>query len=297
MCYNICIHIKKVINYYKMNIQSIISNLQKFWNKQGCTILQSYDVENGAGTFNPATFLFILGDITPWNVAYVEKSRRPSDGRYGMNPQRLQSYYQFQVIMKPVPSNIQLIYINSLKYIGCNSEENDIKFIEDNWESPTLGAYGIGWEVWLNGTEITQFTYFQHICGIHLSPVPIEITYGIERIAMHLQHKSNIYDLQWSDNISYKNLYLECEKQWSQYNFERSNVKMLKKHFDDWEQEAYRLLSNNLSIPAYDAVVKCSHLFNLLDARKAISIAERTDYILRVKAIAKLVAENYINNI
>jgi glycyl-tRNA synthetase alpha chain len=277
-----------------MNIQSLIIKLQTFWTKQYCTILQSYDVEKGAGTFNPATFLRTLG-TEPWCVAYVERSRRPSDGRYGINPYRLQHYYQFQVIMKPAPTKIQKIYINSLKYIGCSYTQNDIKFIEDNWESPTLGACGIGWEVRINGMEVTQFTYFQQICGINLDPISVEITYGIERLAMCLQNKNNVYDLQWSNNVTYRDIYFENEKQWSCYNFEQADINILKQHFNDWEKEAYKLLKVNLPIPAYDAVIKCSHLFNLLESRKAISVSERMDYILRVRTIAKHVAENYIS--
>jgi glycyl-tRNA synthetase alpha chain len=277
-----------------MNIQNLIIKLQTFWQKQGCTILQSYDLEKGAGTFHPATFLRALGH-KPWCVAYVERTRRPSDGRYGINPYRLQHYYQFQVLMKPAPAKIQKKYMYSLKYIGFNYLQHDIKFIEDNWESPTLGACGIGWEVRINGMEVTQFTYFQQICGINLEPISVEITYGIERLAMYMQNKSNIYDLQWSNNVTYGDIYLENEKQWSRYNFDQADINVLKKHFDDCEREAYNLVKVNLPIPAYDYVIKCSHLFNLLDARKAISVSERMDYILRVRTIAKYVVTNYIS--
>ncbi|MDR0915166.1 MAG: glycine--tRNA ligase subunit alpha [Endomicrobium sp.] len=276
-----------------MNIQTLILKLQAFWQKQGCTIVQSYDLEKGAGTFNPATFLRVLGP-KPWYVAYVERTRRPSDGRYGVNPYRLQHYYQFQVIMKPAPIKIQQKYIYSLKYIGFNYTKHDIKFIEDNWEAPTLGACGMGWEVRINGMEVTQFTYFQQICGINLDPVSVEVTYGIERIAMCMQRKNNIYDLQWSDNVTYGDMYLENEKQWSSYNFEHADISMLKQHFNDWEKEAYNLIKVNLPIPAYDAVMKCSHLFNLLDARNALSVSERMDYILRVRKIVKYVVQKYI---
>jgi glycyl-tRNA synthetase alpha chain len=276
-----------------MNFQEIIMTLQKFWVKQGCFIWQSYDLEKGAGTFNPITFLRSLGS-KPWNVAYVESSRRPTDGRYGKNPNRLQHYYQFQVVMKPAPKNIQQIYLKSLKAIRLDPKKHDIKFIEDDWESPTLAACGLGWEVWIDGMEITQFTYFQQVAGITLKPISVEITYGIERLAMYVQNKNNVYDLQWSDNVTYGDLHYEDEKEWSFYNFEKSNVDMLKKHFGDWEREAKELINVKLSLPAYDAVMKCSHLFNLLDARGIISVSERVDYILRVQAIAKIVAREYL---
>jgi len=270
--------------------------LQNFWSKKGCLLWQPYDLEKGAGTFNPATFLRSLGP-KPWNVAYVETSRRPSDGRYGKNPNRLQHYYQFQVIMKPVPKDIQQIYLRSLETIGIDSKEHDVRFIEDDWESPTIGAWGLGWEVWIDAMEVTQFTYFQQIGGINLNPISVEITYGTERLAMYVQKKNNVYDLQWNDDVTYGDVCLEEEKQWSIYNFEISDIDLLKKHFNDWEKEARRLTEIKLVLPAYDAVMKCSHLFNLLEARGAIAVSERVDYILRIRTIAKVVAEEYLRSI
>jgi glycyl-tRNA synthetase alpha chain len=278
-----------------MNFQGIIMALQKFWAKKGCLIWQPYDLEKGAGTFNPATFLRSLGP-QPWNAAYVEPSRRPVDGRYGENPNRLQYYYQFQVIMKPAPKNIQRIYLESLKAVGLDPKKHDIRFVEDDWESPTLGAWGLGWEVWIDGMEATQFTYFQQVGGINLNPVSVEITYGTERLAMYVQKKNNVYDLQWNDEITYGDVHLEDERQWSFYNFEKADVDILKKHFDEWEKEAGRLTAMHLPIPAYDAVMKCSHLFNLLDARGAISVSERVDYVLRVRTIVGIVAKEYLNS-
>jgi glycyl-tRNA synthetase alpha chain len=276
-----------------MNFQEIIMTLQKFWAKHGCLVWQTYDLEKGAGTFNPATFLRALGSKT-WSAAYVEASRRPSDGRYGENPNRLQHYYQFQVVMKPAPKNIQQIYLESLKAIGLDPKKHDIRFVEDDWESPTLGAWGLGWEVWIDGMEATQFTYFQQVGGISLNPISVEITYGTERLAMYVQNKNNVYELQWNDTVTYGDIHLEDEKQWSAYNFEKANVDMLKKHFTDWENEAKNLIQNELPLTAYDAVMKCSHLFNLLDARGAISVSERVGYILRVRTLAKSVAEKYL---
>ncbi|MEA5000419.1 MAG: glycine--tRNA ligase subunit alpha [Endomicrobiaceae bacterium] len=276
-----------------MNFQEIIMKLHTFWAKKGCLIWQPYDLEKGAGTFNPATFLRCLGN-KPWNVAYVEPSRRPTDGRYGENPNRLQHYYQFQVIMKPAPANIQQMYLESLKAIGLDPTEHDIRFVEDDWESPTLGAWGLGWEVWIDGMEATQFTYFQQVGGIELNPISVEITYGLERLAMYSQKKSNVYDLMWTDEVTYGDVHLEDEKQWSKYNFEIANTEMLLKHFTDWETEAKKLVEANLVLPAYDAVMKCSHLFNMLDARSAISVSERVSYVLRVRTLAKMVAEGYI---
>ncbi|MDR1104612.1 MAG: glycine--tRNA ligase subunit alpha [Endomicrobium sp.] len=276
-----------------MNFQEIIMTLQKFWAKQGCLVWQPYDLEKGAGTFNPATFLRALGS-KPWSAAYVEPSRRPTDGRYGENPNRLQHYYQFQVIMKPAPKNIQQIYLESLKAMGLDPKKHDIRFVEDDWESPTLGAWGLGWEVWIDGMEATQFTYFQQVGGISLNPISVEITYGTERLAMYVQKKDNIYELQWNDTVTYGDIHLEDEKQWSAYNFEKANVDMLKRHFTDWENEAKNLIQNELPLPAYDAVMKCSHLFNLLDARGAISVSERVGYILKVRTMAKSVAEKYL---
>lgn len=277
----------------KMNFQEIIMKLHKYWAKEGCLIWQPYDLEKGAGTFNPATFLRTLGP-KPWKVAYVEPSRRPTDGRYGENPNRLQHYYQFQVILKPAPQDVQQLYLNSLKAIGLNPKEHDIRFVEDDWESPTLGAWGLGWEVWIDGMEATQFTYFQQVGGIELNPISAEITYGLERLAMYSQKKDSVYDLMWTDDVTYGDVHLEDEKQWSKYNFEVANTQMLLKHFNDWEQEAKKLVEQNLVLPAYDAVMKCSHLFNLLDARSAISVSQRVSYVLRVRTLAKLVAEGYI---
>ncbi|GMO64077.1 MAG: glycine--tRNA ligase subunit alpha [Endomicrobiia bacterium] len=279
-----------------MNFQEIIMAIQKFWSKNGCLLWQPYDLEKGAGTFNPATFLRSLGPKS-WNIAYVETCRRPSDGRYGKNPNRLQHYYQFQVIMKPAPKDIQQIYLKSLEAIGINSKKHDIRFVEDDWESPTLGAWGLGWEVWIDAMEVTQFTYFQQIGGINLNPISVEITYGTERLAMYVQKKNSVYDLQWNDDVTYRDMCFEEEKQWSLYNFEMSDVGLLEKHFNDWEKEARRLAKIKLVFPAYDAVMKCSHIFNLLEARGAIAISERVDYILRIRAIAKVIAEEYLRSI
>ena len=278
---------------YKMNFQEIIMRLHKYWSKEGCLIWQPYDLEKGAGTFNPATFLRCLGP-NPWKVAYVEPSRRPTDGRYGENPNRLQHYYQFQVILKPAPENVQQLYLNSLKAIGLDPKEHDIRFVEDDWESPTLGAWGLGWEVWIDGMEATQFTYFQQVGGIELNPISAEITYGLERLAMYSQKKDSVYDLMWTDDVTYGDVHLEDERQWSKYNFEVADTKMLLQHFNDWEAEAKKLVEQNLVLPAYDAVMKCSHLFNLLDARSAISVSERVSYVLRVRTLAKMVAEGYM---
>lgn len=276
-----------------MNFQEIIMRLHKYWAKEGCLIWQPYDLEKGAGTFNPATFLRCLGP-NPWKVAYVEPSRRPTDGRYGENPNRLQHYYQFQVILKPAPENVQQLYLNSLKAIGLDPKEHDIRFVEDDWESPTLGAWGLGWEVWIDGMEATQFTYFQQVGGIELNPISAEITYGLERLAMYSQKKDSVYDLMWTDDVTYGDVHLEDERQWSKYNFEVADTKMLLQHFNDWEAEAKKLVEQNLVLPAYDAVMKCSHLFNLLDARSAISVSERVSYVLRVRTLAKMVAEGYM---
>ena len=276
-----------------MTFQEIIMTLQKFWARQGCLIWQPYDLEKGAGTFNPATFLRCLGP-KPWSVAYVEPSRRPTDGRYGENPNRLQHYYQFQVIIKPAPKDIQKLYLDSLKAIGLDPKKHDIRFVEDDWESPTLGAWGLGWEVWLDGMEITQFTYFQQVGGIDLNPISVEITYGLERLAMYSQKKDSVFDVVWTDGITYGQVHLEDEKQWSKYNFEEADVELLKRHFTDWEKEALRLIDKKMVRPAYDAVMKCSHLFNLLDARGAISVTERTNFISKVRNIARKVAENFL---
>jgi len=276
-----------------MYFQDIIMNLQTYWAKQGCIIYQPYDVEKGAGTFNPATFLRVLGP-EPWKVAYVEPSRRPTDGRYGENPNRLQHYYQFQVILKPSPDDIQDIYLTSLKKLGINPLKHDIRFVEDDWESPTLGAWGLGWEVWLDGMEITQFTYFQQAGGMELKPVSGELTYGLERIAMYLQGVDSVFDIEWTKGIKYGNIHHRDEVEYSFYNFQEADTDMLFKLFDMYEKEAVRLLGKELVLPAYDYCLKSSHTFNLLDARGAISVAERTRFIGRVRDIAKKCAEGYL---
>ncbi|MEJ5299790.1 MAG: glycine--tRNA ligase subunit alpha [Thermodesulforhabdaceae bacterium] len=276
-----------------MNFQEVILALDHFWAKQGCIIQQPYDLEVGAGTFNPATFLRSLGP-EPWKVAYVEPSRRPTDGRYGENPNRLQHYYQYQVIIKPSPPDSQGLYLESLKSLGIDPLDHDIRFVEDDWESPTLGASGLGWEVWLDGMEITQFTYFQQVGGIQLHPVSVELTYGLERIAMYLQGKDNVFELKWNDSITYGDVHHKGEVEWSYYNFEEANVEMLFKLFDMYEAESLRMHEKSLVLPAYDYCLKCSHVFNLLDARGAISVAERTQYIARVRNLARLVAHAYV---
>ena len=276
-----------------MTFQELVLALDKYWAGQGCILQQPYDLEVGAGTFNPATFLRSLGP-EPWNVAYVEPSRRPTDGRYGENPNRLQHYYQYQVIMKPSPMNIQDLYLDSLRSFGINPLEHDIRFVEDDWESPTVGAWGLGWEVWLDGMEITQFTYFQQVGGIDLNPVCAEITYGIERIAMYLQGIDNVYELEWAHGIKYGDVHHQGEVEWSHYNFEEANVEMLRKIFDMYEAEGVRMAERGLVLPTYDCCLKCSHTFNLLDARGAISVAERTTYIGRVRNLARLSAEGYL---
>ncbi len=275
-----------------MYFQDVIMTLQRFWADHGCVIQQPYDVECGAGTFNPATFLRVIGP-EHWNVAYVEPSRRPTDGRYGENPNRLQHYFQFQVILKPSPANVQDLYLKSLQALGIDLAEHDIRFVEDDWESPTLGAWGLGWEVWLNGMEVTQFTYFQQVGGIDLAPTSVEITYGLERLCMYLQEKESVYDLQWNANVTYGNIYHQNEVEQSKFNFECSNAEVLLRHFSDYEREAHQLVGQGLLGPAYDHVMKCSHTFNLLDARGAISITERTGYIGRVRNLASSVARLY----
>jgi glycyl-tRNA synthetase alpha chain len=267
--------------------------LEKFWAGQGCIIQQPYDIEVGAGTFNPATFLRSLGP-EPWNVAYVEPSRRPTDGRYGENPNRLQHYYQYQVIMKPSPLNIQELYLDSLRSFGIDPLEHDIRFVKDDWESPTVGAWGLGWEVWLDGMEITQFTYFQQVGGIDLNPICSEITYGIERIAMYLQGIDNVYDLEWGHGIKYGDVHHRGEVEFSTYNFELADIGMLRELFNMYEAESIRMAEKGFVLPAYDYGLKCSHTFNMLDARGAISVAERTSYIGRVRNLAKLSAEGYL---
>jgi len=276
-----------------MYLQDIVLTLQKFWADQGCILKQPYDMEMGAGTFHPATFLRVLGP-EPWKAAYVQPSRRPTDGRYGENPNRLQHYYQFQVILKPSPDNIQDIYLDSLKALGINPLEHDIRFVEDDWESPTLGAWGLGWEVWLDGMEITQFTYFQQAGGIDLSPVPGEITYGIERIAMYLQDVDSVFSLKWNKDISYGDIHLTGEIEFSSYNFDGADKDMLLQLFDMYESESKRLLEAELVLPAYDLCLKCSHTFNLLDARGAISVAERTAFIGRIRNLARGCAAGYL---
>ncbi len=273
--------------------QEIILALDKFWTKQGCLLWQPYDLEKGAGTFNPATFFGCLGP-KPWKVCYVEPSRRPADGRYGENPNRLQHYYQYQVILKPPPANVQQLYLASLEAVGVEVKKHDIRFIEDDWESPTLGAWGLGWEVWLDGMEITQFTYFQQIGGVDLSPISCEITYGLERIAMLSQNKDSVFEIMWNKEITYGDIHLEDEKQWSKYNFELSNVGIIKKHFEENYNECMRLLKEGLYIVAYDFVLKCSHLFNLLDARGVISYEERNKYIAKIRTLANNVAKSYL---
>jgi glycyl-tRNA synthetase alpha chain len=267
--------------------------LQHYWANQGCIIQQPYDTEKGAGTFHPATFLRALGP-EPWNVAYVEPSRRPTDGRYGNNPNRLQHYYQFQVLLKPSPMNIQELYLNSLKSFGIDPVKHDIRFVEDDWESPTLGAWGLGWEVWLDGMEITQFTYFQQCGGIDLKPIPGELTYGIERIAMYIQGVDNVYDLDWGGGIKYGDVHHQTEVEFSTYNFEEADTGMMLQLFDMFEKESIRLAEKALVFPAYDYVLKCSHAFNMLDARGAISVTERAHYIGRVRNLSKLCAEAYV---
>ena len=276
-----------------MNFQNIILKLQEFWANNGCVILQPYDLEKGAGTFHPGTFLRCLGN-TPWSTAYVEPCRRPTDGRYGENPNRLQHYYQFQVIIKPSVDNIQELYLESLEFLGINTKKHDIRFVEDDWESPTLGAWGLGWEVWLDGMEITQFTYFQQAGGFDLDPITVEITYGTERIAMYLQNVDSVYDLKWSDKVSYKDIHHRTEYEFSKYNFEFADVSMLKDFFNSSKKECINLIKNNLPLPAYDYCLKCSHLFNLLDARGSISVTERARYILEIRELAKNSASLYM---
>jgi len=276
-----------------ITFQEFLNRLTAFWEKQGCIIHQGYDLEVGAGTFNPATFLRCLGP-EPYRAAYVEPCRRPTDGRYGTNPNRLQHYFQYQVILKPSPDNIQDLYLQSLEVLGFNLKEHDIRFVHDDWESPTLGAWGLGWEVWMDGMEITQFTYFQSVGGVELKPITGEITYGIERLAMYLQKVNSIFDLQWNRNLKYGDIYHRNEIEWSHYNFEKANTAMWQKHFEDYEREAKNLITDQLPIPAYDFVMKASHAFNLLDARGAISVTERTGYIARIRDLARQIAETYI---
>jgi len=277
--------IPKKLNF--LSFQDIIMNLQKFWGKNGCVILQPYDMEVGAGTFHPATTLRSLGP-KPWKAAYVQPSRRPTDGRYGENPNRLQHYYQYQVIIKPSPKNIKQLYLKSLATIGIDVKNHDIRFVEDDWESPTLGAAGLGWEVWCDGMEITQFTYFQQMTGVECKPVPVEITYGLERLCMFVQGKNNVFDLDWNnEGIKYKEVFFQAEKEFSAYNFEFANTDTLLKNFENTENECKSLIEKKLSLPAYDQCLKASHIFNLLDARGVIGVAERTSYITRIRELAK----------
>ncbi len=276
-----------------MNYQDVVIGLEEFFAKRGCIVQEPYDIEVGAGTSNPATFLRVLGP-EPWNVAYVEPSRRPTDGRYGENPNRLQHYYQFQVILKPAPDDIQDIYLDSLRALGIDPLKHDIRFVEDDWESPTLGAWGLGWEVWLDGMEITQFTYFQQAGGIDLKPVSGELTYGIERIAMYLQGVENIFDLEWVKGVTYGDVHLKGEMEWSVHNFDEADPQLQYKLFDLYETESLRLIEKGLVLPAYDYCLKCSHTFNILDARGVISVTERQALIGRVRNMARRVAEGYL---
>jgi len=277
--------------------QEIIFTLNRYWSEQGCLIAQGVDTEVGAGTFNPHTFLRVLGP-EPSKIAYVEPSRRPTDGRYGENPNRLQHYYQYQVIIKPSPENAQKIYIGSLKALGLDLSKHDIRFVEDDWESPTLGASGLGWEVWLDGMEVTQFTYFQNCGSLELKPVSVEITYGLERLAMYLQNVDNVYDIKWNKDVLYAQMHKQTEFEYSTYNFEVADISLLLKWFNEYEQEANNVLNyekTSLVYPAYDYLMKCSHAFNLLDARGAISVSERVHYISRVRHLAQKIATRYVD--
>jgi len=276
-----------------MYFQDLILELHKFWARKGCVLVQPYDLEVGAGTFHPATLLKALGP-EPWNVAYVQPSRRPTDGRYGDNPNRLQHYYQYQVLLKPSPFDVQNQYLQSMKVLGVDPLDHDIRFVEDDWESPTLGASGLGWEVWLDGMEITQFTYFQMAGSIELHPISVELTYGLERIAMYLQGVDNVYDLQWNDGIKYGDIHHQQEVEQSTYNFEKADVPVLFELFKKYEAESVRQIEDGLVLPTYEYCLKCSHTFNLLDARGAISVTERTGYIARIRNLARLSAEAYL---
>ena len=285
---------KKTSKKNILSFQDAILSLQKYWSKQGCVILQPYDLEVGAGTFHPATTLRSLG-TKPWKTAYVQPSRRPSDGRYGDNPNRLQHYYQFQVLIKPSPNNIKKLFLNSLSSLGIKYEEHDIRFIEDDWESPTLGAAGLGWEVWCNGMEITQFTYFQQMAGVECNPVSVEITYGLERLCMFIQNKKNVFELIWNDEgILYKDVFHQSEKEFSAYNFEHANTDNLFKIFEMLEDEAKSLTEKKLSLPAYDQCLKASHVFNILDSRGVISVAQRAEYIARIRELTKTIGKVWV---
>jgi len=286
---------KKKLKKNPLSFQDAILTLQKYWSKQGCVILQPYDLEVGAGTFHPATTLRSLGP-KHWKTAYVQPSRRPTDGRYGDNPNRLQHYYQFQVLIKPSPDNIKKLYLNSLLALGIKHDEHDIRFVEDDWESPTLGAAGLGWEVWCDGMEITQFTYFQQMASMECNPVSVEITYGLERLCMFIQNKKNVFELNWNDNgILYKDVFHQSEKEFSAYNFEYANTDNLKQIFDMLENEAKSLCEKKLSLPAYDQCLKASHVFNILDARGVISVAQRAEYIARVRELTKTIGKVWVD--
>jgi len=278
-----------------LTFQELILRLQDYWNRQGCALLQPYDMEVGAGTSHTATFLRAIGP-EPWRAAYVQPSRRPKDGRYGENPNRMQHYYQYQVVLKPSPPDIIDLYLGSLTEIGLDLKKNDVRFVEDNWENPTLGAWGLGWEVWLNGMEVTQFTYFQQVGGIDCKPITGEITYGVERLAMYLQGVENVFDLKWTEGVTYRDVYFQNEVEQSAYNFEHSDAAMLFRHFADHEAEAKRLMEAKLALPAYEKVLKAAHTFNLLDARGAISVTERAAYIGRIRNLARSVSQSYFDS-
>lgn len=276
-----------------MNFQTVITKLNSYWAKQGCVLIQPYDMEVGAGTFHPATLLRALGP-EPWKAAYVQPSRRPTDGRYGENPNRLQHYYQYQVLLKPSPIDVQQLFLESMKTLGVNPLEHDIRFVEDDWESPTLGASGLGWEVWLDGMEVTQFTYFQVTGSVEVKPVSVELTYGLERICMYLQEVDNVFDLKWNDDITYRDVYHQQEVEQSTYNFEIADANLLFDLFEKYENEAHRIIKQKLIVPAYEYCLKCSHTFNLLDARGVISVTQRTGYIKRIRDIARACSKAYI---
>ena len=288
--------VSKKNNKKILTFQDTILNLQKYWMKQGCVILQPYDLEVGAGTFHPATTLRSLG-AKPWKTAYVQPSRRPTDGRYGKNPNRLQHYYQFQVLIKPSPDNIKKLYLKSIFSLGIDYKEHDIRFVEDDWESPTLGAAGLGWEVWCDGMEITQFTYFQQMAGIECKPISVEITYGLERLCMFIQNKKNVFDLEWNSfGTHYRDIFLQAEKEYSAYNFEHANTENLLKIFDMLESESKSLTQKKISLPAYDQCLKASHVFNILDARGSISVAQRADYIARIRNLTKEIGKIWLES-
>ncbi len=277
----------------KLSMQAIILKLQQYWSAQGCMLMQAYDTEKGAGTMSPYTFLRAIGP-EPWNAAYVEPSRRPADGRYGENPNRLYQHHQFQVVMKPSPDNIQELYLNSLRELGIDPLEHDIRFVEDNWENPSMGCAGVGWEVWLDGMEITQFTYFQVVGGMEVDPVTSEVTYGLERLASYVQDVNSVFDLEWADGVKYGDIFKEPEFEHSKYSFEESDQDMLLRHFDEFEAEAKKQIANGLVHPAYDYILKCSHTFNLLDARGAVSVTERAGYLSRIRNMARAVARAFV---